>query len=329
MLNRKLLTLLLLVNIVACGTPPTPTPPPATADQSIAATLDAAVRLTATALAINAATPTLQPLPPTTTPAPVTIPVTNLPLPTFTSPPANEPSPTPEAGQPEVIQIDSPATGSAVASPIIISGVADGTFEQNLVVRITDEVGNILTTVPTTIVAEQGQRGPYEVEVQFSVPNDQPGRISVFSTSARDGGLIHLASVEVTLLASGAAKIVPAEARPERHIIQSPAFLAIASGGVLHLSGFSEYVFESNLGVMLCGEGGSGDSDLICGTVDNILLATNVIIQSPDVGLPGPFETDIAYTVAGPTRARLVVFSASARDGGLLHLVSQEIVLEP
>lgn len=329
-MHRPLLTLLLLVNVVACGTPPTPTAPPATADQSIAATLDEAVRLTATALAVNAATPTLPPLPPENTPAPVTIPVTNLPLPTFTSPPANEPSPTPEASQPEVIQIAWPATGSAVASPVIISGVADGTFEQTLVIRITDETGNTLTTVPTTIVAEQGQRGPYEAEVQFSVPNDQPGRISVFSTSARDGGLIHLTSVEVTLLAAGgAANIVPAEAKPERHIIQSPTLLATASGGVLHLSGFSEYVFESNLGVMLCGEGGSGDPDLICGTLDNLLLATNVLIQSPDVGLPGPFETDLVYSVALPTRARLVVFSASARDGGLMHLASQEIVLEP
>jgi hypothetical protein len=103
----------------------------------------------------------------------------------------------------------SPALGSSVTSPVLISGVADGTFEQNIVVRLTDEAGNILTTVPTTIVADIGQRGPYEVEVQFNVPNDQPGRIAVFSTSARDGGLIHLSSVEVTLLASGAANIVP------------------------------------------------------------------------------------------------------------------------
>jgi hypothetical protein len=80
---------------------------------------------------------------------------------------------------------------------------------------------------------------------------------------------------------------------------------------------------------MLCGEGGSGDPHPICGTVDNILLTTNVLIQSPDMGLPGPFETDIVYTVGQSIRARLAVFSASPRDGGLQHLASQEIVLEP
>ncbi len=327
-MKRNLMVLLMFLS-AACNSLPTNTPlPPTPTPDSVAATIDAAVRLTATALAINAANPattTAPPLPPENTPAPVTIPVTNLPLPTFTPPPLS----TPDTERVEIIQILSPATGSSVASPVLISGVADGTFEQNLVIRITDEGGNILTTVPTTIVAELGQRGPYEAEVQFSVPNDQPGRISVFSTSARDGGFIHLTSVEVTLLTSGAANILSAEARPESIVIHSPGFLATVSGGNLRLAGFSDYVFESNLGVMLCGEGGVGDPHPICGAVDNVLVATNVIIQSPDSGLPGPFEMDVAYTVAQPTRARLVVFSASARDGGIMHLASQEIVLEP
>lgn len=319
MLTRRLV-LLLTFGLAACGLP-TPTPPAVTADQSIAATLDAAVRLTATALAINAAPPTPQPLPPTTTPEPAA--PTDTTLPTLTPPPATE------SGPPEVIQISSPASGSAVISPVLISGVADGTFEQTIVVRITDEAGNILTTVPTTIVADIGQRGPYEVEVQFGVPNDQPGRIAVFSTSARDGGLIHLSSVEVTLLASGAVNLLSAGARSESIRIDSPTLLATVSGGTLHLTGFSDYVFESNLGVMLCGEGGSGDPHFICGTVDNILATGNVLIQSPDIGLPGPFAGDVTYAVAQSTRARLVVFSTSPRDGNVVHLASQEIVLEP
>jgi hypothetical protein len=80
---------------------------------------------------------------------------------------------------------------------------------------------------------------------------------------------------------------------------------------------------------MVCGEGGSGDPHFICGTVDNILTTSNVLIQSPDMGLPGPFAGDVIYSVAQSIRARLVIFSASPRDGGILHLASQEIILEP
>ena len=97
----------------------------------------------------------------------------------------------------------------------------------------------------------------------------------------------------------------------------------------MHLSGFSEYVFESSLSLALCGEGGSGAPDPICGTADNLIASGHVMVQSPDIGQPGPFETDLTYTVAGPTRARLVVYSASARDGGILHLTSVEISIAP
>jgi hypothetical protein len=280
------------------------------------------VRLTATALALNAAnpaTPTLQALPPTPTAPPVS--VSDTPLPAIT--------PTATAGLREAIQILSPATGSSVTSPVIISGLADGTFEQALVVRITDENGAVLTTVPTLIGAELGQRGPFEAEVQFNVAHDQPGRLSVFAASARDGGLTHLASVEVTLLASGAANTLAAEPRGEVHVIESPAFLSPIQGRTVHITGFSEYVFENNLLLALCGEGGSGEPDLVCGTKDNILAAGFTTVRSPDLGQPGPFEADLTFTLTRAMAGRIAVYSDSPRDGGILHLTSQEVRLEP
>jgi len=101
--------------------------------------------------------------------------------------------------QPEAIEIVDPVIGSTVTSPVHVAGEANPTFEQNLVVQISDADGNVIATVPTTIQADVGQRGPFFVEAPFTVDSEQPGRISVYAASARDGGITHLSSVEVTL----------------------------------------------------------------------------------------------------------------------------------
>jgi hypothetical protein len=115
----------------------------------------------------------------------------------------------------------------------------------------------------------------------------------------------------------------------EVHSIALPAPLAEISGGSPHIEGFSEYTFEANLVLVLCGEGGSGAPDLVCGTADNVLAMAPTTINSPDVGLPGPYSADLSYTVASRVPARLAVYSDSARDGGLLHLSSVNIFLNP
>jgi hypothetical protein len=298
---RRLLTVVLLLT-VACGSTPTALPPPASpTPDSAQATIQAAVIATATALAVNVGA---------TLPSIVTA--------------------TPAAALPaEAIAIQQPAPGSAVASPLLISGLADPAFEQTLVIRITAEAGQPLTTVPTIIAADVGQRGPFEAEVQFSVPADQPGRVSVYTTSARDGGIEHLSSVEVTLLASGPPTVLITEPRAEAFIVNAPQPFETFRGGVLRFSGQSEHVFENQLGVMLCGEGGSGDPDAICGTADNVLARGVVSVRSPDTGQPGPFDGELAYSVSAPTRARLALFITSPRDGGLTHVVTRMVVLEP
>jgi hypothetical protein len=294
-------------------------------------------------VAIETATPTQSPatatIAPTTAPASPTAPpaatdtsapppatATTVPAATETSAPAATPTADPAR---EVILILEPGLTSSVTSPVRVAGEADSTFEQNLVIQITDQDGAVLTTTPTTIQSEMGTRGPFSADVAFSVAADQPGRISVYSASARDGGLVHLASVEVTLLAGGTAAINPAAPHDEVHQIFEPNLLETATGGHVHLEGFSEYVFEGTLNLALCGEGGSGAPEPICGTADNTLATGFTMLQSPDIGQPGTYATDLTYTVAGPTRARLVVYSLSARDGGLLHLSSVEITVAP
>jgi hypothetical protein len=313
-MNRKrrgwpLLSCLLIAATLACtlsGPLVTPTYPPATVDGTFAVTMEAlgtqlAADITATAHAAKAS------------PTPVS-------------------ATSGAARGPEAILILEPGANSAVTSPVHVAGEADPTFEQSLVVQIADADGAVIATVPAQINAGMGQRGPFDAAAPFTVSADQPGRISVFSTSARDGGLIHLASVEVTLLAAGgASSIALGQPHDEALAIFTPAHLATVSGGLAHITGSSDYVFENQLGVFICGEGGSGDPDRICGTKDNVLAAATAYINSPrlDRGQPGPFSADVPYAVAAPVRARIVVFDASPRDGSLTHLASREVTLEP
>jgi hypothetical protein len=229
----------------------------------------------------------------------------------------------------EAIVIFQPGPSSSVTSPVIVQGQSRPTFEQNLVVAVYSEDGGLLAQQPTTLDSPAGEPGNYSLELSFSVSTAQAGRISVYETSVMDGGLVHLSSVEVNLLPDGAAAIQAADLGIESIDIQSPAPLAEISGGVISVSGYSDYYFESNLGLWLCGGGGSGASNEICGTDDNILASSNAMIDTPEVGQPGPFSGALTYSVSEPTNARIVVFAASPRDGGVIHLNSIPILLLP
>ena len=268
---------------------------------------------------------------PTRLPTDTSVPPTLEIVATDTLPPGPTPPPGPQS-QETILILEpglNPSAISSVTSPVHVAGQADPTFEQSLIVQVTDENGAVIATVPTQIQADAGQRGPFSADVDFKINSDQPGRISVYATSARDGGLTHLASVEVKLLASGAASVVTGQPHPETIAIFSPASLAVLSGGNAHVTGFSDYVFESQLGVKLCGEGGSGAPDPVCGTADNVLGEGVAMLNSPDVGQPGPFQGDVAYKISAPRHGRLVVYNSSPRDGGLVHVSTVEVMLKP
>ncbi len=266
---------------------------------------------------------------------------TQLPLPTVTQAPTDTQVPTeteapvvtPEVGSAqalEAILISMPGSGSQVASPVTVQGQSRPTFEQGLSVAVYGQDGQVLDQQPITIDAPAGQPGDFSASLTFDVPAEQPGRISVSETSAKDGGILHLASVEITLRPAGAsANLLAAEFHFESIAIASPAINASVSGGTLTVSGYSDYYFESNLGLALCGEGGSGAPDELCGTQDNVLALGNATIDSPDVGQPGPFSGSLSYSVAGPVQARIVAFASSPRDGGWLHVSSIPIILQP
>ncbi|MGH2521954.1 MAG: LysM peptidoglycan-binding domain-containing protein, partial [Anaerolineales bacterium] len=92
-------------------------------------------------------------------------------VPQFQSPFVSTPliTPTPAVAGLEKILIVEPGSGSSVTSPVRVTGQADPTFEQSLVVQVFNENGEAIATVPVQIAADISQRGPFAVDVPFSV----------------------------------------------------------------------------------------------------------------------------------------------------------------
>jgi len=102
--------------------------------------------------------------------------------------------------QRERLQINAPTSGAFVTSPASVTGVGQAVQHNQLGLRVRDQSGNEIGTGTASVSAQLGQRGPFSGSVSYTLSGGtQPGRIEVFDTSPRDGGLIHLSSIEVTL----------------------------------------------------------------------------------------------------------------------------------
>ena len=99
----------------------------------------------------------------------------------------------------EAIVITSPSMNDTISSPVTVTGFGSG-FENNLAVDILDETGSVIGQGYVMIDAEIGQYGPFTGTIEFTAPTTtQPGRVSVYEISPRDGAIKHLNSVTVTL----------------------------------------------------------------------------------------------------------------------------------
>lgn len=265
---------------------------------------------------VTTPTPAVETLPPSTPPvaAPTqTVPPTAPPEVTPTQPvPPPEEQPVPEA-----ILILEPGPGSRLVSPLRVAGMADSTFEQNLVVRILLDDGSELALTPTTIQSELGQRGEFEVEIPFTVSGERQAFIQVYSSSPKDGGITHLASTGVLLADSGTADVKPVEEFPERILITNLAPGDSISGGMAHVEGFGLASFEQTLVVDVLDEDGS------------VLGSEPLIVDSPEWGQPGPFQVDVPYSVTATRSGRIVVRDPSPAFSGDVHVASVEVKLNP
>ncbi|HEX9269498.1 MAG TPA: Gmad2 immunoglobulin-like domain-containing protein [Candidatus Limnocylindria bacterium] len=100
----------------------------------------------------------------------------------------------------ERIDIRLPASLSAVTSPISVSGFAQAIQHNQLAMRVRDQAGTEIGTGSASVSGPLGQRGPFSGTMSYTLSGGaQPGRVEVYDTSPRDGNLIHLSSVDLTL----------------------------------------------------------------------------------------------------------------------------------
>ena len=221
----------------------------------------------------------------------------------------------------EAIWIRTPGNGSRLVGAVHIEGEADPTFEQTLVVQLValdEEPFRVLAQQAVTIAADVGQRGPFQADLTFDVGSaEHPGAVNVFTTSARDGGITHLASVLVTLAATGSETVREGEAPQERIALSAPAPGAAVSGGVAHVEGYGWASFEQTLLVEIVDVSGA------------VVGSSPVIVQAPDLGFPGPFVVDVPYgpLAAGP--GRVIVRDVSPAFGQTIHQATVDVDLSP
>jgi hypothetical protein len=195
--------------------------------------------------------------------------------------------------------------------------MADPTFEQGLSIRIVLDDGTVLTQTVTMIKAEWGVRGPYEVEVPFEIQGQRNALIQVYDVSARDGGIIHLNSVGVTLMEGGEVEVREVSPRTEAIIIEQPAMGDRISGGVVHVEGIGIASFEGTLVVE------------VYDAVGNKVGQQSLIVAAPEMGQPGPFSVDVSYEVQEEGPGRIVVVDPLPAFDGIGHIVSVEVILSP
>jgi phage tail protein X len=230
--------------------------------------------------------------------------------------PADDPVTFPPRDQ-EAIVIEEPGPGSLVTSPLRISGISDPAQHQTLVARLLYEDGTVVFEQPVQIDAPLGQRGAYDATVPFTVYGERQAFVQMVIRSARDGRITHLSSVGVTLSDSGPAEIIRQEAQPARVTIYQPETNSTLSGGVATISGFGLASFEQTLVVEIHDAAG------------NTIAAEPVMVDAPDLGQPGYFSIDLAYSVDEAGHGRVVVRDPSAAFGGDVYVTSVEVMLQP
>lgn len=217
----------------------------------------------------------------------------------------------------ESLMILTPGSASTITNPVHVAGISDPTFEQSLVVRVLLADGTVVAEEPTTIQAEIGERGPYELDLDLDLDTEENIFIQVYATSARDGGIIHLSSVGVFFTPTGPEDIISRDPYPEQIMIFQPQNADTISCGIVSVEGFGLASFEQTLVIDVLDEMG------------DVIATEAVIVEAPDLGFPGLYSAEIEYTVSEPGPGRIVVRDVSPAHGDNVHLNSVEVTLQP
>ena len=168
--------------------------------------------------------------------------------------------------------------------------------------------------IPTTIPWSSAN---ISVKLSYEIRTPaEAGRLTI-SVDDQHGRTMDLNSVNILLLSTGAAELLPSSDLKQVIIILDPAPGKVIRNGTVHVSGLARTDLRHPLKVELISEDGK-----ILGQ----RLATNPQSTSEEYGV---FTAEVPYWVPGPTPARLIIFEDENNRDEITHLSSVEIVLKP
>jgi hypothetical protein len=102
------------------------------------------------------------------------------------------------------IAVGMPQSGMRVTGPVAIAGSAD-VFEATVSIRVLDANGEVVAESFATATCGTGCRGDFSTQIDVPIDAEQPGTIQVFEYSAKDGSMINVVEVPVTLVPGSAS----------------------------------------------------------------------------------------------------------------------------
>ena len=102
------------------------------------------------------------------------------------------------------IAVAMPQSGTRVSGPITIAGSAN-VFEATVNMRVLDGGGEVIAESFAMATCGTGCRGDFSTQIDVPVDAEQPGTIQVFEYSAKDGSMINVVEVPVTLVPGSAS----------------------------------------------------------------------------------------------------------------------------
>jgi hypothetical protein len=184
---------------------------------------------------------------------------------------------------PAPIEVSSPASGQVVTSPVTVSGTAD-VFEAVVSIRIIVE-GDLLVADTTTLATcGSGCRGKFSAKVSFPDIGTKSAVIQVFERSAKDGAMINVVEIPVT--------VTPDVATPGRPIDFAGTWIDFSSGNPVPAN-----VLTATLGPEHC-------------SWDDIVFLD---LDIPD-GPKGSFLRDVKGELSGSTAQPFQVVTALPDD---------------
>jgi hypothetical protein len=97
------------------------------------------------------------------------------------------------------IAVALPQSGMRVTSPVTITGSAD-VFEATVNIRVLNGNGEVIAESFAMATCGTGCRGDFSTQIDVPIDAEQPGTVQVFEYSAKDGSMINVVEIPVTLV---------------------------------------------------------------------------------------------------------------------------------